>query len=68
MKAFLHLVLQDQLSFVAAFICSNRSFLLLFNNVGGFHFVSYGITGDSSSVVAQDKSSKMSFFKLQWWF
>jgi len=47
----------------AAFILPNRSLLLIFNSVGGFHCVTYGVTGDSSNVIAWDKSSKMSFFK-----
>lgn len=43
-------------------------FLLIFNNMGGSHCVRYGVTGDSSSVIAQDKSSKMPFFKSPWRF
>lgn len=36
--------------------------------MGGFHCVRYGVTGDSSGVIARDKSSKMPFFKSPWRF
>lgn len=52
----------------AAFISPNRSFLLIVNSVGGFRCVTCGVTGDSSSVIAWDKSSKLSVFGSLWRF